>query len=212
METKEKYDTLNTLKNLFPQDELYNSIFNKIIKAEKDYDIVLENERKKDKSEDIALMNKIKSILILLLSFSLLLSSLAIIFSLFPQNSPAWEILPYINIGTAILLVIVTVINERMKDLQYTNYNQFRLYRYELKKDIADYELIYINRKLGEKYEVTDTMETDQYTTVKLVQYYDISKDDSIEQYTYDFIIFYSNYLFKIELIKDYVCDRRCNI
>ena len=212
METKEKYDTLNTLKNLFPQDELYNNIFDKIIKAEKDYDIVVENERKKDKSENIILMNKIKSILTLMLSFSILSSLLAISFLEFSQRSPLWEILPYINIGTSILLVIVVVINERMKDTQYANYNRLRFCRYELKKDIDTYELVYINRKLKEKYEIINTMETDQYTTVKLVQYYDISKDDSIEQYTYDFIIFYSNYLFKIELIKDYVCDRRCNI
>lgn len=212
METKEKYDTLNNLKNLLPQDELYNSIFDKIIKAEKNYDIVVENERKKDKSKKIILMNKIKSILTLILSFSILSSLLAIFFLEFSRNYPLWKILPYINIGTSILLIIVVVVNERMKDIQHTNYNRLRFCRYELKKDIDTYELVYIDRKLKEKYEIINTMETDQYTTVKLVQYYDISKDDSIEQYTYDFIIFYSNYLFKIELIKDYVCDRRCNI
>lgn len=205
METKEKYDTLDTLKNLFPQDELYNSIFNKIIKAEKDYDIVLENERKRDKSANIVLMNKIKSILIVLLSFLILSTFLAITFSSFSQNSPIWKILTYVNIGTAILFGVVIVINERTKNLQHANYNRLILCRNELKKDIDNYELIYIDKRLKEKYEVINTMKTDQCTTIKLVQYYYISKDYSIEEYTYDYLIVYSDYLFKIEPIKNYI-------
>lgn len=169
---------LQELKEFYPNDHLYNSILNKFIKVQDEYDELFRDEESYfDVFDRITKLELTRTRIGFATFIYVTLEFVSyIVLTLYDLDSIAG----FSTLTVPIFMIMVAcyfgirAFIVKLKYIQRSSYYRIDFYRIKSTSTIKRYELDYINERLKNHFETSDIIQAEKSRTIRIINYYQI--------------------------------------